>query len=335
MSISASLLKRFFLTILSFVFAVSCSRVVPDTPAPTASESTSNLKVALILSGSKNDHSWSQAGYEGLRLIEQKFNAQVTYAENIAEPTSEPIIRKYAQEGYNLIIAHSGGYIEAAEKVAKDFPRTKFALVTTYPGNNKNLGAVAFRSGEVGYLTGVLATMKTKTKKVGYIVGADYPVYKEEESLFRRGVKATNPSVQTSTAFLGSWTDTEKATKIAMNMVESGVDILALNADEAGIAAIKAVVQKPGVYVIGWTKDLSEVAPGRVLTSVLQDIPTLVLNSAVLTQQGRWEGKLYKFGLKEKIYDFAPFRGLLTAEEEKAFQATEAAVIAGKIDVSP
>ncbi|WP_219904305.1 BMP family protein [Stenomitos frigidus] len=313
---------------------MSCHSVstIPNTSETTVA---STFKVALVTTGPKDDNSWSQACYEGLKLIQSKFNAQTDFTGTIDAAHSESALRHYAQAGYDLVIAASGAYPQAAEKVAKDFPRTKFALVTTYPGNNKNLGAVAFRSGEVGYLTGALAAIKTKTQKVGYIVGAAYPVYKEEEALFRRGVKATNPSVQASTAFLETWTDTVKATKVALDMVATGVDVLAVNADEAGIAALKAVTQKPGVAVIGWAKDQSALAPGKVVTSVLQDIPNLVLNAAVLTQQGRWEGRLYKFGLKEKIYDFAPFHETLTASEETAFKTIREAVTTGKIDVSP
>lgn len=329
-----SLLKQLALAALALCFVISCSRSTPDgVSSPEANPS--NFKVALISTGTSDDNSWSQANFEGLNLIKNEFNAQVDFTGNVDDQQSETALRKYAQEGYDLIIAGSGGYVEAAEKVAQEFPRTKFALVTTYKGNNKNLGAVAFRSGEVGYLTGALAAMKTKTNKVGYIVGAPYPVYQEEEALFKRGVEATNAAVQASTAFLDSWTDTAKATKVAMEMVNSGVDVLAINADEAGLAAIEAVTQKPGVFVIGWSKDQYQLAPGKVLTSVLQDIPNLVLSAAVLTQQGRWEGKLYKFGLKEKIYDFAPFRGTLTAQEEQAFKALRESVTTGKIDVSP
>ena len=329
-----SLLKQMTLVALALFFAISCSRSTPNVNSSPEASTSSSFKVAMVTVGSKDNNSWAQSCFEGLNLIKDKFNAQVDFT-GLDSEQSEAAIRKYAQSGYDLVIAAGGGYAKAAEKVAKQFPRTKFALITTHPGNNRNLGAVAFRSGEVGYLTGALAAMKTKSNKVGYIVGEPYPVYKEEEALFRRGVKATNPSVQASTAFLNSWVDTEKATKIATDMVASGVDVLAFNADEAGLAALKAVTQKPGVFVIGWAKDQYELAPGKVLTSVLQDIPNLVLNVAVLTQQGRWEGKLYKFGLKEKIYDFAPFRGTLTSQEEDAFKTIREAVTTGKIDVSP
>lgn len=330
-----SFLKQIALAVLTLVLAIGCSRATPEVESSPTADVSSNFRVALVTTGPKDDNSWSQACFEGLNLIKDKFNAEVDFTGDIDAEQSEAVIRQYAQADYDLVIAASGAYPEAAEKVAKEFPRTKFALVTTYPGNNTNLGAVAFRSGEVGYLTGALAAMKTKTNKVGYMVGAPYPVYQEEEALFKRGVQATNPSVQASTAFLDTWSDTAKATKVAMEMVNAGVDILVINADEAGLAALKAVTQKPGVSVIGWTKDQYDLAPGKVLTSVLQDIPNLVLNAAVLTQQGRWEGKLYKFGLKEKIYDFAPFRDTLTPEEESAFKTVREAVTTGKIDVAP
>ncbi|MBZ8178821.1 BMP family protein [Oscillatoria salina] len=328
-------LISFFLAILTLLLVVSCQRSPSDTETSSKVETPSNFQVAMLLSGSKEDESWSQAGYEGLRAIEKNYQAQIAYQEYVSNVDSEEVMRKYAREGYDFIIGHSGGYINSAEIVAQEFPRTKFALITTYPGNNHNLGAVGFRSGEVGYLTGLLAAMKTKSNKVAYVVGENYPVYQEEATLFKRGAEATNQSIEVFTKFLGTWTDEEKATKVALDLLAAGVDIFAFNADEAGVAAIKTVTKKEGIYVIGWTKDQYELAPDRILTSVLQDIPQLILNAATLMQQGRWEGKLYKFGLKEKIYDFAPFRGMLTPEEEAAFNTARNRVITGEIEIYP
>jgi len=319
--------------IATLAIAVSCTPTSFHSPDTTASPAKA-LKVAMITTGHQHDGSWSQAGYEGLKLIEKTYNAQIDFKGPVADEASEAPLREYAEAGYDLIIGHSGGYIEPAEKVAHDFPRTKFALVTTYAGNNRNLGAVAFRSGEVGYLTGVLAAMKTKTNKVAYIVGYDYPVYKEEAALFRKGAEATKPGIEVTTEFLKTWTDAEKGKTVALALADKGYDFFAINADEAGIGALKAVTQRQGVKVIGWTTDQHELAPDRVITSVLQDIPKLVLSAADLMQQGRWEGKLYKFGLKEGIYSFAPFRGSLSASEEKQFSQIKNQVMTGEIDIS-
>lgn len=326
-------LTYILLGILTLVMIVSCSRLNQE--ELTTSDSQSQFKVASIFSGSIQDGSWSQANYEGLKLIEKQYNAEITYTENVSETDSEALIRRYAQQEYNLVIGHSGGYIQAMEKVAKEFPNIKFALVTSYSGNNKNLGAVAFRSGEVGYLAGALAAIKTKTNKVGYMVGYDYPVYQEEEELFKRGATATKPNIEVYTQFLQTWTDGKKGNQVALDFLEKGVDVIVINADEAGITALKLASEKPEVYGVGWTKDQYNLAPGKILTSVLQNIPELVLKIATLVQQGRWEGKQYKYGLREKIYDFAPFRGTLTAEEEAKFNQIKQDVITGKIDITP
>lgn len=329
------LLTSILLGIITCIIIVSCSQFNQEEISTSPSDSQSQFKVASVLDGSITDGSWSQANYEGLKLIEKEYNAEITYTDNVVGTDSEALIRRYAQQRYDLIIGHSGGYIQAMENVAQDFPDTKFALVTTYPGNNKNLGAVAFRSGEVGYLTGVLAALKTKTNKVAYMVGYDYPVYREEEALFRRGATLTKPNIEVDTEFLQTWTNAEKGKKVVQDWLNKGVDIVVANADEAGIPALKLASEKPGVYGIGWTKDQYNLAPGKILTSVLQNVPELVLKIATLVQQGRWEGKQYKYGLREKIYEFAPFRNTLTAEEEAKFNQIKEQVVTGKIDISP
>lgn len=331
-----SITKSLLLAVLAFTLTLSCSRSDPNlTETPSESSTTSNFRVAMITSGAQDDGSWSQGGYSGLQMIKEELNAEVEFRGEVGEVEAEPLLRQYAEEGYDFIIAHSGGYIEPAEKIADEFPRTKFAIVTTYPGNNRNLGAVAFRSGEAGYLSGVLAAMTTKTNKVAYIVGADYPVYQEEATLFRKGVMATNPNLEVATEFLQTWTDGEVGKQVALGLADQGYDVFAINADEAGIGALKAVTQRDGVRVIGWTNDQHELAPDRVITSVLQDMPKLIYNSADLMQQGRWEGKLYKFGLKEGIYNIAPFRGSLTPEQEATFNDIREKVMTGEIDISP
>lgn len=324
-----------FLGIITCILIVSCSQFNQEELITSPFNSQTQFKVASIFIGSIQDESWSQASYEGLKLIEKEYNAEVTYTENIKGTDSELLIRRYAQQGYDLIIGHSGDYIQSMEKIAPDFPNTKFALVTTYPGNNQNLGAVAFRSGEVGYLTGVLAAMKTKTNKVAYMVGENYPVYQEEEALFRRGVRETKPNIEIYTKFLQTWTDAEKSKQVIQDWLDKGVDIFVVNANEAGIPGLKLACEKPGVYGIGWTKDQYNLVPGKIITTVLQNIPELVLKIATLVQQGRWEGKQYKYGLREQIYDFAPFRGTLTAEEEAKFNQIKEQVVTGRIDITP
>ncbi|HIK53278.1 MAG TPA: BMP family protein, partial [Oscillatoriales cyanobacterium M59_W2019_021] len=193
-------------------FSLGCRQSDLDPAAiPTR---PSNFKVAMVLPGPKNDGSWSQAGYEGLKLIESTLNAQVAYTDNtgkISEEKTKEKIRNYAREGYKFVIGHGGEYLEAIEEIAPEFPRTKFSVSTNCPGNNINQGCLSFRGEELGYLTGAIAALKTKTGKVGFVGGIDYPHMKAREILFERGAKSIDPDIEVAVDWLGNWTDREKA----------------------------------------------------------------------------------------------------------------------------
>ncbi|CAH2573021.1 Basic membrane lipoprotein [Planktothrix rubescens] len=99
------LLTNILLGIITLVIIVSCSQLNQE--QLTTSDSQSQFKVASILPGSiKKDDSWSQASYEGLKLIEKQYNAEINYTENVPDTDVEASIRRYAQQGYNLIIGH-------------------------------------------------------------------------------------------------------------------------------------------------------------------------------------------------------------------------------------
>jgi basic membrane protein A len=321
------------------VFLTACGSLDNNGVRSAIAQTSSAFKVAILLPGRIDDNSWSQAGYEGLKLIEKELGAQVAYRANIPRADEEKLFRQYASLGFDFIIGHGAQYVVSAQKVAEDFPRVKFAVTTSYGGNNKNLGALAFRSREVGYLAGVIAALKTKTNKVAYIGGESYPHTQEEAILFERGVKQTHASVTPSIAWVNSWLDVDKAKQIALAQMATGVDIIAFNADIGNSGILKAAKQKPGLHTISWMYSVEQLNQTQQLTSrtplisVVQRVPMLLLEGATLAQQGRWEGKQYKFGLLEEVQDLALFEGFLTSQEEAYINSVKQDIRTGKINV--
>ncbi|MDM8515725.1 BMP family ABC transporter substrate-binding protein [Desulfobacterales bacterium HSG16] len=133
-----------------------------------------SFKTAILLPREVNADGWTRAGYAGLLLIKKKLQAEIAYSENIPESEFEQVFRRYAQDGFDFIIGHGGQFVPAAEVVAKEFPRTKFAITSKYQGNNNNLGALSLREGELGFLAGVIAAVKTKKQKIGFLGGVLY-----------------------------------------------------------------------------------------------------------------------------------------------------------------
>jgi len=218
---------------------------------------TGDFKVAIVLPRSADDDSWSQSGYEGLQLIAKELKAQVAYTDKVEVPPTkdvQQVFRQYAADGYDFIIGHGRQFQSAIEAVAKEFPRTKFALVGGYPGNNKNLGALGFRGDEMGYIMGVVAALKTQTHKVGMIGGLPVADVVDVAKLFERGAKAIDPDIQVFINWTNSWTEEEKASQAAKEMVRAGVDAILAYLSETN-RAVFAVAAAAGAGAIGYPKD--------------------------------------------------------------------------------
>lgn len=307
----------------------------PDT-IPPADTSSSNqpFRVAILLPRSVEADGWTRSGYQGLLLIQKELGADIAYSENIAEADFETVFRQYAEEGYDFIIGHGNQFIPAAETVAAEYPQIDFAIAGKYGGNNINLGSLSLREGEMSYLFGAIAAIKTKTKHIGYLGGAENVSGEEITTLFERGAKDIDPTIQVDIRWVGNFTDTANATQLAQEQIDSGVDVIFVLAGSAG-TEVHAQAEKAGIFTLGWIEDLNYLAPQAVLTSNVQDVPGMLLAGATLSSQGRWEGKQYKFGLAEGMQNLAPFHGLLSVEEENKINLIKNNILTGAIETIP
>jgi len=315
-------------------FLLGCQGTTSTITTETTPRTNGSFKVAILLPRPKDADGWTRAGYAGLQVIKKELRVDIAYSENVPEADFEKVFRYYATEGYDFIIGHGNQFVPAAEKVAAEFPRTNFAVSGKYGGNNTNLGGLSLREGEVAYLFGAIAAMKTKTKHVACLGGSENMSQQEIKSLFKRGAEATDSTIQVRIDFVGNFTDTARAQQLAQSQIDSGVDVIFVLAGMAG-TDVHAQAEQAGIFTLGWIEDLNHLAPKAVLTSNVQDLPVMLLRGATLAKQGRWEGKQYKFGLADGAQYLAPFYGLLSADEEKQINAVKNGILTGEIDTTP
>lgn len=326
--------KYLFIIMALLMVLVGCRGGADEIVTITEPPTSDALRVAMLLPESKDDESWSQAGYEGLLLIEKELKAEIAYTDQVSVEGSEEILRDYAEQEYDFIVAHGGQYIPSVDIVADEFPRTHFAIVGTYEGNNRNFGALSYRESEMGYLTGVVAALKSKSHKIAYIGGEAYKHVQERANSFEKGAKTITPEIEISVKWVDSWTDADKTRAIAKEVIEEGSDVLLVNVNYASLAAFEEA-EKAGIYAMGWSVDHHEAAPDTILTTALQQVQVLLLEGAKLVQLDRWEGKQYRFGLRAGAHDLAPFYGLLTPEEEETVNTVRYEILTDKIDIIP
>src|SRR5687768_15093258 len=89
--------------------AAACSEEPPEQSGGTGTGEEEPVKVALILPNNRDDFTWNQQAYEGAIAAEEAGSFQLDWVDSVGQDASSfiPVAERYAQEGYDLIIAHT------------------------------------------------------------------------------------------------------------------------------------------------------------------------------------------------------------------------------------
>ena len=290
--------RRKFVLYGSATFATSlllkaCKSNQSTTPTVSSGE---GFKIAIALPGMITDKAWNQSGYEGLNLAKQKLGAETAYLEQVAQADQTEALTDFARKGYNVVFAHGGQFDAAIEQVAPQFINTFFVGVN---GNNKgeNIASLRIDHLQGSYLCGIIGAAMTKSNKLAYIAGQEFPATQEELRGFQLGAKSVKPNIQITSTFLGDWNDAAKAKEATLALISSGADVIYQWLDSASPAVLQAASDK-GVYAFGNTKDQLDVAPKAVLTSAVKRLDIAIAYLAELAKQKQIKGQIYSIGLE-------------------------------------
>lgn len=272
------------------------------------------LKVALILPGKIDDVSWNQAMYDGVKAIEEMYKdkIKVTYVEEVYEVADiEPAIRDFAVEGYDLIFGHGFQFMEPILKVAKQFPKTKFALGTGFKTRD-NTCVYDVRLGEGGYLMGTLAGLMSKTNKIGVVGGADVAEIFRGHEAFKLAAKKMNPAVIVQELYTGDWRDAASAKDGATGMYDSGVDIVWHSGDGIGLGVVNAAKTENKI-ALGNVVDQNVLAPKNILSGIVyhwESVVKQIVDDVLADNFTNHKDKYYWLTVANKGVQVAPFHGL-------------------------
>ncbi len=317
-------MKKFVAMALSLTMAVSmltaCGGGSKETKAETKAESAAEttaesasekaaegetLKVALCVTGAVNDMGWCQSAYDGLKLLEEKYGAEIAYTENIQAADMVAAFTDYAANGYDIVIGHGFQFGDPALEVGAQYPDTKFICVEADVSAD-NVASYVMKCEEGGYIEGILAAHMTESNKIGFIGPIEGASLIKIMNGFEDGAKSVNPDIEVQTAWTGSFTDTALAKEAAQAMIDGGVDFIAHDANECGNGAI-AAAQEAGIYATGDSYDQHELAPETVLTSSMYNVPVLIEAAYNDIVNGEFKGEVKYLGMAEGVVEMAPY----------------------------
>lgn len=298
-----------------------------------------SLKMAIVMPCPINDFSWCQTAHKNLMKMKDKYGLQVAFQELVSDVDSERVIRGYADQGYDLILAENTGYQDANLRVAKDYPKLHFATVAGYITRSQgakdspaNHAAYDWPSHQASYLSGIIAGRMTKTGKIGFLSAQPVPDIARQYVGFKAGIEATNPNAKVFKILTGSWIDSAKAKEGAKALMELGCDVIMQAASAPGVAALKAIAEA-GKLVIGYELDQNPLAPKHVLTSIMLNKGLAYDAMLQAVSNGTFESKEYLYDMLQNGVDLAPYHGNVPAKIAEEVAAARKKIEAGTLQV--
>jgi basic membrane protein A len=310
------------------------------TASMAASALAADVKPAIIYDlGGKFDKSFNEAAFNGA----EKFKAEtgIAYREfEIANDAQrEQALRKFAGDGNNPIVVAGFSWAAALEKVAAEYPDTKFAIIDMVVTGKPNVKSIVFKEQEGSYVAGVMAAIAAKSNKVGFVGGMDIPLIHKFACGYIGGVKSVKPDAQVFEAYTGSdpsaWNDPVKGGEITKSQISQGADVVYHAAGGTGVGVLQAAAEA-GKLGIGVDSNQNGLQPGKVLTSMLKRVDVAVYNSFMDAKNDKFAADIQNLGLKEEGVDVAlddNNKALVTAEMTTAIDKAKKDIIDGKVTV--
>jgi basic membrane lipoprotein Med (substrate-binding protein (PBP1-ABC) superfamily) len=223
--------------------------------------------MAMIYYPQYLDGSWGEAGLTGAeQLLDEGVISDLATQENV-EPGSAAVdaLRDYAEQGYDLIVAHSFSYGDDVKQVASEYPDTLFVYAGGFGDVSGNVGDYAQPFHEPSYLMGILAAGFQEEGSVGGAGGFDIPVCRAMYNSYLAGVQEILPDATGSFVAVGDWSDVQLARETAVAQADSGATKFIGCGQGPTFGQIEAA-DELGLTASGYTGDMSD-SSDRVVAS--------------------------------------------------------------------
>ena len=286
--------------------------------------------------GGKFDKSFNEAAFAGAQRWAEETGGTFKELEMQSEAQREQALRRLAEAGANPVVMTGFAFGDVLNKVAPDFPDTKFAIIDMVV-EQPNVKSVVYAEQEGSYLVGMMAAMASKTGTVGFIGGMDVPLIHKFACGYVQGVKAANPDAKVIQNMTGTtpaaWNDPVKGAELAKAQKAQGADVIYAAAGGTGIGVLQAAADE-GILSIGVDSNQNHLHPGKVLTSMVKRVDNTVYE--IFKEGAEMQTGIQVMDLKAGGVGYAlddNNKALITPEMQKAVDEAAAKISSGEIKV--
>lgn len=206
-----------------------------------------------------SDMGWGHQGLIGAKSI------NATVLDRVPIPDIVHSLIAHAAKNPKLIIAQGFQWGDPALVVAKNYPHTKFVIMTGLT-NSTNVASIYPEQQQASFVLGAIAAMLSKTHVIGFVGGQLYPNIINIDDGYIQGAHYINPKITVLTNWTYDFNNVTKGGIAANNEIDHHADVLLHVADTSGQGVIEAANER-NVTALGAVADQN-----HTLTSFVIDM---------------------------------------------------------------
>ena len=337
-------LRLLLATLMALVLTPGCKKkkkpVELDEQASSQAqgeERTNSFVVGFVYSGPKMDGGFNEAHARAAAAVSKLFGVRVVEDENVPEDSSAMLTfqKQVALQHASIVFATAPTHFDPPVlTLAPKYPKVSFRHFGGHYEEGKHpLNAASFHGylDEAFYVSGVVAGMTTKTRKLGFVAGKNLPHVARSINAFTLGAQSVNPAVTTTVVFTGSWSNLEAEAKAANALIDQKVDVLASYVNSPRIVLDTA--EKRGIYSVGVHVNGIASAPKGYLTGAEWNLEPMYTGAVTALRDGKPAPRIVRGGLAEGYVTISPFGPAVSEKTRQKALAVREMLMRGKLAI--
>ena len=249
-----------------------------------ATDDAAPLRVAIVAPSASNDLAFTQSMVDGVANMTADVDVDITDGTFIVEDAAAAI-RGYAEDGFDLVIAHGSQYGGPLQEIAPEFPNVAFAWGTAADNFGlENVFAYTVRADEGGFVNGTIAAALNESGVIGVVGPIEVGDAKLYVDGFVNGVASVDPAIEVNVNYIESFSDVALAAEAATAHIANDADVLTGTAQM--VVGATGVAQESGVAWFGTQSNQTALGEEIVVASQVYHWEVLLDEIVAAVQAG-------------------------------------------------
>lgn len=287
------------------------------------------MKIGFVYIAPVGDAGWSFSHDQARRSLGRDPDNITVMAENVPENEIAGVIRTMAENGCDIIVTTSYGYLPATVEAAAAYPQITF-LHCSGDQTAPNLSVYFGRMYQARYLSGMVAGGMSKSGRLGYVAAFPLPEVIRGINAFTLGAREVKPEAEVRVLWTKNWYDPMLEADAALALIDGGADVIAQHQDST---AAQEAAQERGVWSVGYHSDMSAFAPKAHLAAAVWNWINFYRDVVDKARRGEWKSGDFWLGMDTGAVDISPFGPMVPEELRQRVLERKKDIVSGKYAV--